>query len=84
MTEMGQIKKKKAIFDNPRMSKRGLGQGRDDPLTGVFYDGLRRLNKQVKPVFSVREIPYSIRKVQPPFSPPAIHPVSVAHEMSAL
>jgi hypothetical protein len=79
---MGQIKKQKAIFDNLRMSKRGLGQGRNDALTGVFYDGLRCLNKQVKPVFLVREFPDSTGKVHPPFSPPAIHPVSVAHDMS--
>lgn len=59
---MGQIRKVKAIFDNLRISKCGLGQGRDDPLTGVFYDGLRGLNKQVKPVFLVREIPDSIPK----------------------
>ena len=65
---MGQIRKKKAIFDNLRISKRGLGQGRDDPLTGVFYDGLRGLNKQVKPVILVREIPDSIRKVLPHFA----------------
>lgn len=84
MTETGQIRKVKAIFDNLRISTRGLGRGRDDPLTGVFYDGLRGLDKQVKPVILVREIPDSIRKVHPPFSPPAIHPVAVAHEMSAL
>jgi hypothetical protein len=46
MTEIGQIKKEKAIFDNLRMSKRGLGQGRDDALTSVFYDGLRGLNSR--------------------------------------
>jgi hypothetical protein len=67
MTEIGQIKKEKAIFDNLRMSKRDLGQGRDDALTSVFYDGLRGLNKQVKPVFLGRETLDSIRKVQPPF-----------------
>jgi hypothetical protein len=64
---MGQIRKEKAIFENLRISKRDLGRGRDDPLSSVFYDGLRGLNKQVKPVFLVREIPDSIRKVQPPF-----------------
>jgi hypothetical protein len=84
MTETGQIRKETAIFDNLRIGNRGLGRGRDDPLTGVFYDGLRGLNKQVKPVFLVREIPDSIRKVHPPFSPSAIHPVSVAHDVSAL
>ena len=40
MTEMGQIKKEKTIFDTLRMSNRGLGQGRDDALTDAF---LRRV-----------------------------------------
>jgi hypothetical protein len=57
-----------------------------------FYDGWRFLDKQVKPVFWVREIPDSIRKVQPPFRRQQfvrcrwhmICPVGLAHEMSAL
>jgi len=65
---MGQIKKEKAIFDTLRISKRGLGRGRNDPLTGVFYDGSRGLNKQVNPVILVSEIPDSIRKVHPHFA----------------
>jgi len=67
ITEMGQTKKEKAIFDNLRMSKRGLGQGRDDAVTSVFYDVLRRLNKQVIPVYLAGGIPDSTGKVFPAF-----------------
>jgi hypothetical protein len=55
MTEIGQIKKEKAIFNTIRMSRRWDGQeatlrlnGRDYALTSMFYDELSCLNKQVK------------------------------------
>ena len=44
-----------------------LGRDAMMHLQMPFYDGVRALNKQVKPVFLIREIPYSIRKVQSPF-----------------
>ena len=57
---MGQIKKVKAIFDNPLMSKRDLGQGRGDALTDAFLRrgegseqaGKTRLFGQGNPLFN--------------------------------
>jgi hypothetical protein len=62
MTEIGQIKKEKAIFNTSLMGiprdgqERGAPAGRDDALTFVFYNELNCLNKQVKPLFVGREI----------------------------
>ena len=58
MTEIGQIKKEKAIFNTILMGIRRVGRnatprirGRDDALTFAFYNGPNWLNKQVKTFF---------------------------------